>query len=140
MSGAFVREQLRTRVAALAPPGFVYVESVNLATPSKVLPPLHYSLDFPPATDERIALGMPGLYRESGTPSVQFFVAPQTGDVDACTAAESVRAGLIDWADATGQLRVLSVGPPNDIDGGDFRAGFYAMGIDVQYTYDHLEN
>jgi hypothetical protein len=139
MSGAYVREQIRAQVATALPAPWMYVESINQAQDARTLPSQWYTLDFPPADDQRISLGVPALYRESGVPVVSIFTAQQLGDALAVNAAELVRQALLSWQhDATGHLRVLACGPPAELDGGDFRGAWYGQSVDVRYEFDRI--
>ena len=138
MSSAYVREQFRAKVATALPPPWAYVESINWAVNAESLPLRWYTLDFPPADEQRVALGSPGLFRESGAPLVMIFTEQQLGDSIAADAAELVRDALVNWHDDTGQLRVLACAPPNDLDGGDFRGAWYGQSVDVRYQFDRL--
>jgi hypothetical protein len=142
MSAEAVREAFRQKIAGmLEPDGFTYFETINEATSSKELPPRWYTLDFIPADDSRISLGIPALFRESGTVLVAIFTAQQIEDTTAVAAAETVRTELANWqvTSALGQyLRVLEAGPPNDLDGGDFRGAWYGITVDLRYTFDRM--
>jgi len=140
MSAAYVREAFRTQVSGLLDAeGFTYVESVNLAESTKDLPPHWYTLDFLPATDVRISLGVPGLFRESGRVVVLIFTPQQVLDTDAVAAAEIVRAAMANWFDPTGMIRVETAQPPVDLDGGDFRGSFYGITVDLIYQFDRFQ-
>ena len=137
MSALYVRAELRAAVSALLP-GFVFVESVNLAERTADLPDRFYTLDFVAADDTRISLGVPALFRETGAARVMIFTPQQIGDADALAACETVRAAMCNYADASGSLRVLDAGPPTDLDGGDFRGSFYGLTVDLRYQFDRL--
>lgn len=137
MSSPQVRSAFRERVQSLLA-GFTYVESINRAEPPKDLPAQWYTLDFIGAVDERIALGRPSLFRESGDAIVALFSAQQIGDGPVTDAAQTLRDLMANWRDDTGQLRVQDVGPPLDLDGGDFRGAWYAVTVDVRYTFDRF--
>ena len=138
MSAAYVRQEIRAKVATALPAPWGFVESINLAANAETLPSRWYTLDFPPASDQRIALGSPGLFRESGGPVVFVFTEQQLGDAAAAEAAELVRGALVNWHDETGHLRVLACGPPTDLDGGDFRGAWYGQSVEVRYEFDRL--
>jgi hypothetical protein len=138
MSAAYVREQFRTVLAGLLPAPWAYVESINNAVDAETLPPQWFTVEFTPADDQRISLGEPGLYRETGAPLVLLFTEHQIGDAEALSGAELVRAGLVNFTDPTGHLRVLACGPPTELDGGDFRGAWYGQSVDVRYQYDRF--
>lgn len=139
MSSADVRAAFRARVATLLP-GFIYVESFNVAEPSKDLPARFFSLDFAAASDERIGLGRPSWFRESGAVGVLVNTEQMIGDTEATTAADVVRRALCNWADLGGHLRVLDCSPPADIDGGDMAGAWYRLSVSARYQFDHVEN
>lgn len=140
MSSSYVREQFRARVATLlVPEGFAFVESINLAESTAELPEKWFTLDFLPADDQRISLGVPTLFRESGAVSVAIFIPQQGTDSEATAAADVVRSAFCNWTDATGNLRVQDAQPPQELDGGDFRGSFYGMLVDIRYTFDRIE-
>ena len=141
MSSASVRELLRARIdGLLAPQSFIYVESINRATAASLLPPQWYTLDFAPAGDERMSLGVPTLFRESGTASVLLFTEQQKGDAPATSAAELLRNSMANFRerDAAGAFHVLDASPPNDLDGGDFRGAWYGMSVEIRYQFDRF--
>jgi hypothetical protein len=139
VSADAVRDAFRAAVAPLLAPTFTYVESVNLAESTKDLPPNWYTLDFLPATDNRISLGLPALFREQGRVVVLIFTPHQTQDASAVDAAETVRAAMANWFDPTGMIRVEAAQPPTDLDGGDFRGAFYGITVDLLYAYDRFQ-
>jgi len=139
VSAAVVREAFRQKIAGLLDAeGFAFVESINLATSTKDLPPRWYTLDFVPSDDTRISLGAPALFRESGIVSVAVFTEQQVEDSDAVAAAEIIRAQMCNWFDPSGSIRVLDAQPPQDLDGGDFRGAGYGMTVDLRYHYDRF--
>lgn len=138
MSSAYVRQEFRAKLAALLPSPWEFIESINVVADRESLPARWYTLDFPPADEQRISLGTPGLYRETGAPLVFVFTEQALGDAIAAAAAELVRDALINWTDASGQLRVLACAPPSELDGGDFRGAWYGQTIDVRYQFDRL--
>ena len=139
MSAASVRSAFRDAVSTLlVAQGFAFVESVNQAESTKNLPDKWYTLDFFASDDQRIALGIPALFRESGRVTVLIFTPQQIFDTDAVAAAEIVRAAMCNWFDDTGQIRVLAAQPPIDLDGGDFRGSFYGITVDLAYQFDRL--
>ena len=139
MSANAVRDAFRAKLdTLLVPDGFAFVESINKAESTQNLPDNWYTLDFMPSSDERISLGVPGLFRESGRCSVAIFTPQQIEDEDAVDAAEIVRAEMANWFDPTGMIRVTSAQPPTDMDGGDFRGSFYGIAVDLTYTYDRF--
>ncbi len=139
MSADTVRDAFRAQLSTLlVADGFEFVESVNLAETTKNLPEYWYTLDFLPASDNRISLGVPALFRETGRCTVAIFTPHQTQDAVAVDAAEKVRAAMSNWFDATGMLRVDSAQPPADMDGGDFRGAFYGIAVDLSYTFDRF--
>jgi len=140
MSAAAVRDAFRAQVSGLlAPDGFEFVESINHAETTKSLPSNWYTLDFLPASDSRISLGVPALFRESGRVAVAIFTPHQTLDQSAVDAAETVRAAMANWTDPTGFIRVLAAQPPTDLDGGDFRGSYYGITVDLLYQYDRMQ-
>jgi hypothetical protein len=141
MSHAHVREEFRTAARALLEPaGFVFFESINFATQSKSLPPHWFTLEFIVGDEGRAALGVPSLMREQGTVAVQIYSEQQVTDAATTQAADMVRDAFTNWADATGQLRVIDCAPAVDIDGGDFRGAFYGVFVSVRYLFDRLVN
>lgn len=139
MSASAVRTAFRTKLnGLLAPDGFTYVETINLATPSALLPNKYYTLDFPGSTERPISLGVPTLFREEGRCVVAILIPHQTQDTDAVDAAESVRDEMTHFVDATGMVRVLSAQPPTDMDGGDFLGAFYRVTVDLLYAFDRF--
>jgi len=139
MSANAVRDAFRAKLEPiLVPSGFAFVESINLAENTRDLPAKWYTLDFLPSTDNRISLGRPSLFRESGRVSVAIFTPQQTQDDDAVTAAEIVRQEMANWIDPTGMIRVESAQPASDLDGGDFRGSFYGITVDLLYAFDRF--
>jgi len=139
MSAATVRDAFRTKLDTLLVPfGFAFVESINKAEATRDLPDNWYTLDFMPASDDRISLGVPALFRETGRVAVAIFTPQQIEDEDAVDAAEIVRTEMANWFDPTGHIRVNSAQPPTDMDGGDFRGSFYGITVDLAYTYDRF--
>src|SRR3982750_390191 len=139
MSANAVRDAFRAKLSGLlVPDGFAYVESVNLAESTRDLPPKWYTLDFPPASESRISLGVPALFREQGRVTVAIWTPQQTTDDDAVTAAETVRQEMANWFDPTGMIRVESAQPATDADGGDFRGSFYGSTVDLFYAFDRF--
>jgi hypothetical protein len=140
MSAAAVREAFRDAVAGLlTADDFTFIESVNLAEATADLPLRWYTLDFIASDVTRLSLGSPALFRETGTVVVIVFTPPQIEDASAVAAAEVIRTALGTWTDDTGQIRVLEAGPPNDLDGGDFRGSFYGVTVDLRYQHDRIE-
>ena len=140
MSAATVREAFRAKLSTLlVPDGFEFVESINRAESTKTLPPNWYTLDFLPSSDNRISLGVPALFRESGRCMVAIFTPHQTLDQSAVDAAELVRAEMANWHDPTGAVRVVTAQPPTDLDGGDFRGSYYGITVDLIYQFDRLQ-
>lgn len=139
MSAGPVRDAFRAAVSALLPPPFAFVESVNRAESTKDLPPNWYTLDFLPGADQRISLGLPALFRETGRVVVLIFTPQQELDITAVAAAETVRAAMANWFDPTGMIRVEAAQPPTDLDGGNFRGSFYGITVDLLYQYDRLQ-
>jgi hypothetical protein len=134
-----LRDAFRAALSSLlVPDGFLYVESINQAESTRDLPNQWYTLDFLPATDSRISLGKPTLFRELGRCSVAIFTPQQTFDDAAVTAAEKVRQSMANWTDPTGMIRVESAQPATDMDGGDFRGAFYGITVDLMYAYDRF--
>lgn len=130
-----MRAAFRTKVdGLLASDGFTFVESVNLAESTRDLPPKWYTLDFPPANNERTSLGMPARFVETGRVMVSIFIPAQTQDTDAVDAADKVRTEMANWFDPTGRIRVTAPQPPSD--GGDFRGAHYGVTVDLTYTYE----
>lgn len=139
MSANYVREQFRAAAqAVLVPLGFAWFESVNLAQKSGDLPLKWFTLDFAVADESRASLGVPSLMREQGTAALQIFIEQQTTDNDATSAADMARDAFTNWADVTGNLRVLECMPPADMDGGDLRGAFYGVFVGVHYAFDRL--
>jgi hypothetical protein len=140
MSSAYVRDQFRAQLQTmLVAQGFTYFESINEAHRTQELPLKWYTVDFAPSDLQPISLGVPALYRETGGVSVAIFIEQNVTDADATEAADEVRTAFIHWHDDTGNLRVISVQPPQDLDGGDFRGAFYGMSVDVLYQFDRIE-
>jgi hypothetical protein len=141
MSSTHVREQFRTAAqAVLTPAGFEWVESINAAALAKALPHRWFTLEFFIADEARAALGVPSLMRESGTAAVQMFTEQNITDMPATQAADIVRDAFTNWADATGQLRVVDCAPAVDMDSGDFRGAFYGVFVSVRYLFDRFVN
>lgn len=139
MSASAVRDAFRAKLdTLLVPEGFAYIESINKAEATRDLPDRWYTLDFMPASDDRISLGVPALFRETGRCAVAIFTPQQIEDADAVNAAEIVRAEMANWFDPTGHIRVGTAQPPADMDGGDFRGSFYGISVDLAYTYDRF--
>jgi hypothetical protein len=142
MSSQPVRDRFRARLATLLTPlGFTYVESVNLAEPASELPARWYTLDFGAAGDERLSLGIPTLFRETGSASALIFTQQQIGDAEAGAAAQRLRDALANWHEANADgdfFRILDCSPPSDLDGGDFRGAWYALSVDLRYQFDRL--
>ena len=142
MSSAPVRSLMRARIdGLLAPLSFEFIESINRASSAAELPPQWYTLDFLAAGDERIALGIPSLMRESGVASVLLFSPQQQGDASVIDAAQLLRNAMGNYrqSDAAGAyFRILDAAPPNDLDGGDFRGAWYAVSVDLRYQFDRL--
>ena len=139
MSTLAVRDAFRAQLSTmLVPEGFEYIESINRAESTKTLPLKWYTLDFMASDDNRAALGVPTLFRESGRVVVVIMTPQQQLDSEALAAAEIVRNAMCNWFDATGQLRVQSAQPPIDLDGGDFRGAFYGITVDLLYQYDRI--
>ena len=140
MSSSYVRDEFRTKVSGLlTAQGFAFVETINLAEATADLPARWYTLDFLPADDARLSLGVPTLFRETGAVMIAIFSPQNETDNDAVTAADVVRSAMCNWVDATGNLRVQDAQPPQDLDGGDFRGSFYGVTVDVRYTFDRIE-
>lgn len=139
MSANAVRDAFRAALSSLlVPSGFAFIESINLAESTRDLPSQWYTLDFAPATDNRISLGQPTLFREQGRVSVLIFTPHQTQDAAGVTAAEVVRQAMANWVDPTGMIRVESAQPAADMDGGDFRGSFYGIAVDLFYAFDRF--
>jgi hypothetical protein len=139
MSAGPVRSAFRAALdTLLVPDGFAFVESINKAESTKNLPDRWYTLDFQVASDDRISLGIPALFRESGRCTVAVFTPHQIEDQDAVGAADIVRTQMANWFDPTGMIRVTTAQPPADLDGGDFRGSFYGITVDLLYTYDRF--
>lgn len=139
MSHAYVREQFRSATrAVLEPLGFAWFESINFASLAKSLPPNWFTMEFIVGDEARAALGVPTLMREQGTAAVQIFSKQQTTDALATSAVDAVRDALTNWADVTGQLRVLDCTPAMEMDSGDFRGAFYGLLVSVRYQFDRL--
>lgn len=139
MSHAHVREEFRTAAkAVLEPAGFEFVESINLAASAKALPGKWFTLEFIVGDESRASLGVPSLMREQGTAAVQIYSEQQITDLVATQAADSVRDAFTNWADASGQLRVIDCAPSVDIDSGDFRGAFYGVFVSVRYLFDRF--
>lgn len=136
MSAPFVRDAFRAAVPLVLPPDFLFVESINLAERTENLPAQYATLDFLPASNERIALGRPSLERETGTCVVLLYSPQQTGDTETAEAAQLICDAMGNFA--LGSLRVLDAGPPSDLDGGDFRGSFYGMSVGLRYQWDHF--
>jgi hypothetical protein len=140
VSAAAVRAAFRDQVSGLLVPfGYEFVESINRAETTKTLPDYWYTLDFLPASDNRISLGVPALFRETGRVAVAIFNPQQTQDTAGIDAAEIVRAAMANWFDATGAIRVLTAQPPTDLDGGDFRGSYYGVTVDLLYQFDRMQ-
>lgn len=140
MSADRVRDAFRAALSGLlVPEGFEFVESINHAETTKTLPDNWYTLDFLPASDSRISLGVPALFRETGRCMVAIFTPHQTLDQSAVDAAEVVRAAMANWFDPSGSVRVLTAQPPTDLDGGDFRGSYYGITVDLLYQFDRMQ-
>jgi hypothetical protein len=140
MSTEYVRAQFRAVLANALPLPWVFVESINTAYGEAELPVQWVTLDFPPVDEQRISLGSPGLFRESGAPQLLIFTAQQLGDGLAVQAAEQLRTVFLNWKhDASGHLRVLSCSPPQDLDGGDFRGAWFGESVDIRYEFDSIK-
>lgn len=125
MSHHYVREQFRAAAQqVLVPLGFEWVESINLASPSKDLPPKWFTVEFVVGDESRAALGVPALMREQGNAALQIFTQQQITDDTAMQAADDVRDEFTNWADVTGQLRVVDCAPAVEMDGGDVRGAY----------------
>ena len=139
MSSDYVRTMFREAVEDLLTSyAFTFIETINRARAASELPIRWYTLDFPAASSQRIGLGVPSLFRESGSAIVILFTEQQITDATVTAAAEVIREQLTNWRDASGQLRVLDAGPPSDLDGGDFRGAWYGVGVDLRYQFDHF--
>lgn len=139
VSAAYVREQFRAAAAAvLVPLGFAWFESMNVAQRTQNLPARWFTLDFSAADESRAALGVPALMREQGSVVVQIFTEQQITDDSATAAADAVRDAFTNWADVTGQLRVMECLPAVDVDSGDLRGAFYSVFASVRYQFDRL--
>jgi len=140
MSSAYVRDSFRTKVATLlVAEGFEFIETINLAESTGELPPKWFTLDFLPADDTRMSLGVPALFRETGAVTLAIFTPQHERDTEAIAAADVVRSALCNWIDTTGNLRVHDAQPPADLDGGDFRGSFYGVTVDIRYSFDRIE-
>jgi hypothetical protein len=141
MSHSTVRAEFRTAArAVLEPLGFDFVESINFAALAKALPHRWFTLEFIVGDDARASLGVPTLMREQGSVAIQIFSEQQTTDAAATQAADAVRDAFTNWADASGQLRVLDCAPPIEMDSGDFRGAFFGVLVSVRYQFDRLVN
>jgi hypothetical protein len=141
MSHAYVRAQMRAVAqAVLVPVGFEWVESINFASLAKALPGKWFSMEFVVGDESRAALGVPTLMREQGTAVVQIFCEQQIGDAPVIAGSDILRDALTNWADATGQLRVVDCAPAIEMNSGDFRGAFFGVFVSVRYQFDRLVN
>jgi len=141
MSHAYVRAQFRAAAQLVLPPlGFAWFESLNLAHRTQDLPRRWYSMEFLAGDDGRAALGVPSLFRETGTCSVQIYTEQQITDEIATEGAEALRDAFANWHDVSGHLRVTECEPTTDVDGGDFRGSFYGIAVGLRYSFDRFVN
>lgn len=134
MASATVREAFRTRLAAVLPSGWVYVETVN-GTARTDTGTKFITLEFAAGFERQISIGSPGsnLHRETGTVLVHLFKPAAGGNSDLESAADTVRTGFRGYR--SGTVRVFGVAPadtgPGADDGGWFRAT-----VPIEYEFN----
>lgn len=131
MSSSAVRTAVRARLAANFTSATI-METVNVDEPPAVYEPW-VTLEFLAGTEDVAALGG-SFYREAGTVQAHVFVPSGTGDADAVTLADEIRA-VFRGARFDG-VRVDGVDPPTTGPGSDDGAWFRAT-IAFDYEFDH---
>jgi hypothetical protein len=136
MSSASVRNSFRSRVLAAALP-VPYVETVYTPVDRKQLPAGGWvTLDFLCYGEERISLGDPGCFRESGQVDFTIAVPASQGDAAMLAIAEALRTAFRHYAD--NGLRVSDLSPLTEPDSGDNRGAWAIGSFTVDYSFDRF--
>ena len=137
MSSRFVRASFRMAWPALLP-GLALIETINRDPSPGGLPTVWATVLFAMTAEERVSLGSPACYRETGEILVTCICRSGDGDLPAVDAAESVRSAFHDWHDPTGLLAIIDTSPPPDTEYGDSRGRWYAVEVPLGYRYDRV--
>lgn len=130
MADPVVTDAFASRLGTLSTP---YVDTLN-ARPA-TLPNIYTSIEVENSVVDRITIGSPAMFRESGTIAVKVNVRSGGGDSSAETLAETVRDLFHNYA--VGHFRVETVGSavPLSPDEGNY----FQLRVPVVYQYDFFK-
>lgn len=111
MAHSTVRDAFRTKLAAILPVGWTYVETVN-TTNHQDAAAKWMTLEFLGGTERAAALGDPGNNRhvEEGVVLIELRSVMGAGYADLESACDTIRAGFRQWR--SGHVKVHGVDPP----------------------------
>jgi hypothetical protein len=111
MSSKVVRDAVRAALVAQFP-SVQYVEVKGESIDNEDLQSLWMAVDFAAYGEDRISIGSPSLWEETGVARVWVAALTGTGDSAAITHADAVLNYFRNWQDPVNKTRVLSVSPP----------------------------
>jgi hypothetical protein len=111
MSSIVVRTKFRDALQAMFP-AVPYHEVYGVDLDNEDLEPLWVALEFTAIGEERISIGAPSYWHETGVARVVIVAESGQGEDAAVLFGDAVKDAFRDWQDTASGLRVLSVVPP----------------------------
>ena len=127
-----VRDLFRARVAAVSPAP--YRETIGTVVDLNTIGDSWVTLEFPLVTAQRVSLGYPCCYRESGAVVVHCFARSGLGETEAMQLAEAIRPAFD--VPYLSDVRLLGTSPPSLIptDNGEW----LDVVLPVAYEWDYV--
>jgi len=131
MSSGTVRSAFRSAITT-AFPLVPYVETLGVNVDNEALPPLWMTMGFAAISEERLSIGTPSYWEESGVVRVLVAGESGTGDGAVISQADAVISYFRNWQPAS-MFRVTSVQPPSDTEDESDGKWLYIT-VDIYYT------
>lgn len=112
MSSTVVRTQFRSALVAQFP-AVPYVETLGTEVDEEALPALWMSMAFAAGPDERLSIGTPCYWEETGVCRVMVAGLAGAGDAAVSAQADAVAEFFRNWQVPAESLRVTGVTPPS---------------------------
>lgn len=142
MSALDVRNWFREKIRSHLPEGCEYVETSNNVPDLSTVQAPWVTLEFQPGFKERMSLGVPAMWKETGRCFVKINTAAGVGEEEGMGIAEDVNLAmmvqLVTSLSEFRTLRIVSVQPPDTWPGG-IDGRFFVTTLPVDFELNSFE-